>query len=339
VAIFVSCKCGRQSRTGDENAGRRATCPGCGRELVIPRAIVSATATAEEGRSAPEVAGAPYSGKAIASLLLGLFSFVCLFVTGVPAIFLGVMGIREIKLSRGRVRGRGLAVAGILLGAFGSTAIAVVLIVPAVRSIQEDYRSDHCTTNLRQIGLALHGYVSAEGRLPPPAILGKDGTPLLSWRVAILPYLGAEGQALHAKFHFDEPSDSPHNSTLLNERLAVFECPSAARQGQADTGYMVLVGPRTAFPGTKRPVALPDIPDGTSNTILVVESRASVPWTAPQDLPLDMTLTLSGASSGHRDGFNVLMADGSVRFFPYSIAPTDFSGLATRDGGETVYPP
>ena len=49
----------------------------------------------------------------------------------------------------------------------------------------------------------------------PDAVRGKDGAPLYSWRVALLPYM--EEDPLYRKFHRDEPWDSPHNRTLLDE--------------------------------------------------------------------------------------------------------------------------
>src|SRR5438270_8072693 len=42
---------------------------------------------------------------------------------------------------------------------------------------------------LRQLGTAFHDYESRHRALPAAAILGKDGRPLLSWRVAILPHI------------------------------------------------------------------------------------------------------------------------------------------------------
>src|SRR5262249_52547325 len=42
--------------------------------------------------------------------------------------------------------------------------------------------------NLKQIALAFHNYHDAFGAFPANAIYGKDGKPLLSWRVAILPF-------------------------------------------------------------------------------------------------------------------------------------------------------
>ena len=50
---------------------------------------------------------------------------------------------------------------------------------------------------------------------PPAAICDKDGRPLLSWRVAILPYIDQED--LYKQFHLDEPWDSPHNRSLIEK--------------------------------------------------------------------------------------------------------------------------
>ena len=50
-----------------------------------------------------------------------------------------------------------------------------------------------------------------------------------------------------------------------------------------------------------------------------------MPWTKPDDLSLDMSLPLSGLGSHHQDyfsnGFNVMFADGSVKYLKTSITP------------------
>jgi hypothetical protein len=61
--------------------------------------------------------------------------------------------------------------------------------------------------------LAMHNYHAAYNRLPGPAIMSADGKPLLSWRVALLPFL--EEQALYEQFRLDEPWDSEHNLPLI----------------------------------------------------------------------------------------------------------------------------
>ena len=157
-----------------------------------------------------------------ASLVLGvLFFFACL--TGVPAILLGRRALSDIQRSGGRLRGKGMAIAGIVLGVIGCL-FTVSLFLPAVRSAREAARRSQCVNNLKQIGLGFHNYHSSNDCLPAAAITDKDGRPLLSWRVAMLPYI--ESSPLYSKFHLDEPWDSPHNLSLLEPTPLVYACPS-----------------------------------------------------------------------------------------------------------------
>jgi len=275
------------------------------------------------------------SGKAIASLTLGvLFFFACL--TGVPAIMLGREALSDIKLSGGRLYGRGMAVAGIIFGVIGCL-FTLALLMPATRSAREAARRAQCTNNLKQIGLAIHNYHAAHGCLPPAAITDKNGTPLLSWRVAILPYL--EASPLYSSFHLDEPWDSPHNRSLLGAMPRVYTCPSDRTLKPAMTGYQAVIGPNTAFTPDFKRLSFQDFTDGLMNTILVVETYRGVPWTKPEDLAFDMNPQLSGLGSPHgyhSGGFNALFADGSVHFLKSSIAPRVLGALLTRNGKEVI---
>src|SRR3989442_581955 len=67
--------------------------------------------------------------------------------------------------------------------------------------------------NLRQLALAMHIYSDIYNHLPPAALKDKKGKPLLSWRVAILPFI--EEEKLYKEFHLDELWDSAHNMKLL----------------------------------------------------------------------------------------------------------------------------
>src|SRR5262245_20576013 len=61
--------------------------------------------------------------------------------------------------------------------------------------------------NLTRIGFAMYNHaVTARETLPAAAIYSKDGKPLLSWRVAILPFIGED--KLYKEFKLDEPWDS-----------------------------------------------------------------------------------------------------------------------------------
>ena len=86
-------------------------------------------------------------------------------------------------------------------------AVAVSGFLPKIRASMDATRRAQCINNLKQIALAMHNYVSANNKFPRSASLSETGKPLLSWRVAILPYL--EQQDLYNKFNLDEPWDSP----------------------------------------------------------------------------------------------------------------------------------
>lgn len=188
--------------------------------------------------------------------------------------------------------------------------------------------------HLRQIGLALHVYYDAHGTFPPAASLTKDGKPLLSWRVHILPYIDQE--KLYKEFKLDEPWDSEHNKKLLAKMPAVFQTPGA-RERAGFTSYLGIVGKDTMFTGEPKGVVLKDVTDGTSNTIFVVEAddEHAVEWTKPADLKF----SANKPSTGIRAAFHALYADGSVRFFAKAPDANVMKALLTRNGGEVVKVP
>jgi prepilin-type processing-associated H-X9-DG protein len=342
VSIIVTCECGQRFETAEENAGRRARCPECGRELIIPKA--ADPLYEPPYHSVPREAETT-SGGAIASLILGLTSiFCCLSVlTGLPAIILGVVGLNEMSASHGRVRGRGLAITGIVTGVIGCLLIvfpvlAVLLVRVSLPTALESAKSAadraRCANNLKQIGLALHNYELAEGHFPPAAITDEQGKPLLSWRVAILKYADP---GLYERFHQDEPWDSPHNRALLSERPPFYRCPNNASLDNTLGNYQVLVGPGSVFE-LKEGARLADITDGVSNTIMVVETADPIPWTKPEELPFGPNELRLPFKTLHKNGFNVLMGDGSVRFLKEDIDPQTFRALVTRAGNEPVSP-
>ena len=217
-----------------------------------------------------------------------------------------------------------------------TSGVLVALLLPAVQAAREAARRAQCVNNLKQIALAMLNYESANGAFPRPAITDKDGKPLLSWRVAILPYL--EQQELYNKFHLDEPWDSPHNKALINEMPHPYLCPSRANVEPGTTNYRAFVG-GGAFFDKDEATKLANITDGTSNTIMVVEASEAVPWTRPDsDLPFDPEAkpSLHGAGSSHPGGFNAMFCDGSVRFISTRVDLTIFKALITRAGGEVL---
>ena len=213
--------------------------------------------------------------------------------------------------------------------------VVIALLMPAVQSARDAARRAQCVNNLKQIALAMHNYLSAMNAFPRPAIVDEKGKPLLSWRVAILPYI--EQQELYNKFKLDEPWDSPHNKALLKEMPATYLCPNRTKVEPFTTTYQVFVGKGALFEKDHE-VGIANVTDGTSNTLMVVEAREAVPWTKPADLSFDPQAapSLFGAGSSHPGGFNASIADGSVRFIQTTVNLNVFRALITRAMGEVI---
>jgi hypothetical protein len=286
------------------------------------------------------------SGKAIWSLVLGILSFGCTFLTGLPAIILGILGLRDANRSDGHVTGQGLAIFGIITGAIGSlvstglfTLIgfavvgAVAAIGPAMQKVQDAAKKMESMNNLMQVGMAMHAYHDQFGHLPPAAITDKAGKPLLSWRVAILPQIGED--ALYRQFKLDEPWDSPNNKPLIAQMPRIYFNPKAPPTEVGSTYYQVLVGPGTAFEAGKK-IKLTDLTDGTSNTILVVEGANAVPWTKPDDIPYQPSGPVPPLGDFYGGGYLVLMGDGSTPGVSKKASEQSWKAAISRNGGEPL---
>ena len=191
--------------------------------------------------------------------------------------------------------------------------------------------------NLKQVMLALYGYHDVHGHFPTD-ITDRDGKPLLSWRVHILPYLDQE--ALYRQFKLDEPWDSQTNKPLAARMPKVFRSPRQAEALKDQTTYLAPLGNGLMWDAPKGLKAT-QISDGTSNTIALVEADddRAVIWSRPMDITIDPKNPLAGLLGHYGDGFHVALADGSVRFVKKTITPDALWALFTRAGGEiTTFP-
>jgi hypothetical protein len=186
--------------------------------------------------------------------------------------------------------------------------------------------------------VALHAYQGEHGRLPPAVVYGEDGKPLHSWRVLILPYM--DQPELYKRFKLDEPWDSPHNLPLLAEMPRTYGPPrwKAKRVPPYHTVLHVFVGGGAAFEGRQGMRIPEDFPDGTSNTILVIEGGEPVPWTKPEDLPYAPDRPLPDFRPLFKDGFRVGVVDGSMRWVRKDTSEATLRAAITRKGGDTLGP-
>jgi hypothetical protein len=161
--------------------------------------------------------------------------------------------------------------------------------------------------NMYFVAHGMRNYASANGGLPPAAVLGRDGKPILSWRVLLLPYIGSA--ELYNRFKLDEPWDSAHNRDLIALMPLDYQPPFTERHAPRDkTFFQVIRGPGTPFdrPGLR----IEDLKGDARNTFLIVEAAEPVIWTKPDDIDYNPDGPLPLFGGFMRDGyFRVVMVE------------------------------
>jgi prepilin-type processing-associated H-X9-DG protein len=224
----------------------------------------------------------------------------------------------------------GFAVLVLLIG-------AVLFLLPQFSRVPPPEGRTATQNRLKNIVLAFHNYHSdLRGHLPDD-IRDREGNALLSWRVAILPYI-EEGE-LYKEFKLDEPWDGPNNIKLL-AKMPMLYAPVLAKVEPGHTFFQCFKGPHAAFrPGNPRALTGADFPDGRSNTLLIAEGGEAVPWTKPIDLDFDPDGPLPPLGGAFRDYINVAFADGNVRSIRKEKIHCDrLPAWITPDGGEEHLP-
>ena len=221
---------------------------------------------------------------------------------------------------------------------YASSGVMVGLLLPAVQAAREAARRTNSMNNMKQILLAMHIYHDAMQKFPDARARNADGKLMLSWRVALLPYL-EEGD-LYNQFHLDEPWDSEHNLKLVAKMPRVYADPSVPVLPGTEglTNYHVPFGDGLLF-DAKGPTHFRDVTDGTTNTIAVFEAARPVPWTMPEDAEISEANPAANLSRLRAGIFQVGFADGSVQVLPQTIDAMTLWSLFTRAGGEVVNRP
>ena len=104
------------SRCGNNNPDNNQFCATCGQPLNAVAAAQTQTTKAGSSGGAP-VLDARTDGKAIGSLILGVLAITFFWIfAGIPAIVLGHLSRSSIRKSMGRLKGEGMALAGLIMG-------------------------------------------------------------------------------------------------------------------------------------------------------------------------------------------------------------------------------
>jgi hypothetical protein len=209
------------------------------------------------------------------------------------------------------------------------------LVYPAIScTLRDEYRySLLCENHLRTIALAMQQYQARYGEYPPPWTTDKNGRPLMSWRVLLLPYLSDDGDVLYKQLHLDEPWNSPHNRRCFDavkDMKHYFRCPAAFLHDENadETNYLMVLRKNNVK-------AAPSI-DGKNAgaAVFLIETRNSgVPWPKPGDIEADhITGKFNeehqlGIGSFHRSLANVLLLNGEVHDLPFSMSPVTVKNM------------
>ena len=198
-----------------------------------------------------------------------------------------------------------------LLVVIAIIGILIALLLPAVQKARETANRMRCKNNLKQIGLALHGYHDRMGSLPPgyTSAVGPDDPaddlgPGWGWASFILDDL-EQGNLLR-QFDLTRGIKDPLNESPRTQNLPVFHCPSdetiepfvvvdvngqPLRDGNgtvirvAHSNYVAMFGTPeiTNNPGAGNGVfyrnsstRFADVTDGLSNTLFIGERSSNL---------------------------------------------------------------
>lgn len=235
--------------------------------------------------------------------------------------------------------------------------ILVALLLPAVQQAREAARRTQSRNNLKQLALAMHNYESVHNHFPQGTVESDDLEPedRISWGYSVLPYI--EQQALYDKIDASKGWADPANANAVGTAIPALRNPSqpGPRINPSASDYVGMAGvgedaallenddPKAGIFGYNRVTKMRDITDGTSNTIMIMDSsepnesflaggRATIrgfsqsPYLNGPD----------GIGSPHAGIVQAALADGSVRAISIQIDETVLESLATKAGGEVI---
>ncbi|MFZ0522396.1 MAG: DUF4190 domain-containing protein [Candidatus Acidiferrales bacterium] len=220
-------------------------CSKCGTSFAPTHAASAAPAPAAAPVPPVDV---PTSGKAIASLICGIFT---LFLpASIAAIILGHLSLSDIRRSAGRLGGRGVAIAGLVLGYAGIVLIPLILIIAAIaipNLLRAKIAANEASAvgSLRTINVAAVTYESEyENGFPSTleALEGKPGAKADCNHAGLLDRTLASGQRIGYVFTYTPKYPDDSTEPVISPKAAANGCTSGGASGYSVTADPVRRG-------------------------------------------------------------------------------------------------
>jgi prepilin-type N-terminal cleavage/methylation domain-containing protein/prepilin-type processing-associated H-X9-DG protein len=250
-----------------------------------------------------------------------------------------------------------------LLVVIAIIAILIALLLPAIQKVREAAARMQCSSNMRQLGIAIHNHYDVKKRFPPGWSTNPDHN--------YVSFILASFEQANIRVDLTKSWDDPANTTATANHIPMLICPTAppARNAVSDYAVAALVENAAIKALVVRPnyeglfykadygPLMAEVADGLSNTFMLFEdggrpedwvartkqsgTTSGSRW-ADNNSYFNLHDVCNGTSmincnnnneiySFHYGGANFLLADGSVHFVSESIAPDPFVSLFTRN--------
>ena len=128
-----------------------------------------------------------------------------------------------------------------LLTVIAIIGVLTAILLPAVNAARAAARRTQCQSNMRQVGLAILGFESANQKIPPgqkwTGIRGREGVVDYAWSALVLTFL--EESAVYDQLDLKQSYLVPSNQPAAAQLIPIYLCPSTSHRDKQRIGDQI----------------------------------------------------------------------------------------------------